>query len=100
VSLDAAVVCEPLAEHPAVAFGILGLVPFLRYAVLMARHEAGGHLQSLLLGALLLIVAAMSLMLGVIADLIRTNRILVETTLEHTKRLRFGRSATEIMRVG
>lgn len=82
-----------------VTFGILGLIPFLRYAVLMAHDEAGGHVQSLLLGALLQIVAAMSLMLGVISDLIRTNRILIEDTLEHTKRMRFGRSLSEIVHV-
>lgn len=81
-----------------VGFVLLGLVPFLRYAVLMARGEQGGHLQSLLVGALLLMVAAMSLMLGVVSDLIRTNRILIEDTLEHTKKARFGKSGTELLR--
>ena len=36
------------------------------------------------------IVALFTLMLGVISDLIRTNRILIEDNLEHTKRTRFG----------
>ncbi len=81
-----------------VLFGVAGLVPFVRYAALLSRGEAGGHVQSLLVGALLLIVAAMSLMLGVISDLIRTNRILIEVTLEHTKKARFGKSDTEILR--
>lgn len=81
-----------------VLFGVLGLIPFVRYAVLMAQNEEGGHLQSLLVGALLLIVAAMSLMLGVVADLIRTNRILIEDNLEHTKKARFGKSGTEMLR--
>lgn len=79
-----------------VLFGVLGLLPFARYAVLMALGEAGGHLQSLLVGALLLIVAAMSLMLGVVSDLIRTNRILIEDALEHTRRQRFGKSEAEL----
>lgn len=74
-----------------VVFGLLGLVPFVRYAVLMVRDEEGGHLQSLIVGAVLLIVAVLSLMLGVISDLIRTNRVLIEDNLEHTKRLRFVR---------
>ncbi|WP_299924015.1 glycosyltransferase family 2 protein [uncultured Nocardioides sp.] len=72
------------------AFGVLGLVPFLRYAVIEAAGDGGGHLQSLLVGAVLLIMAFLSGMLGVISDLIRTNRILIETTLEHTKRARFS----------
>jgi glycosyltransferase involved in cell wall biosynthesis len=74
----------------AAAFGILGAVPFVRYAVLMAFDAEGGHLQSLILGAVLLIMAFLSVMLGIVSDLIRTNRVLIEDTLEHTKRMRFG----------
>jgi glycosyltransferase involved in cell wall biosynthesis len=70
-------------------FGVLGLIPFVRYAVLWMRDRESGHLQSLLVGVLLLILAFMSLMLGVISDLIRTNRVLIEDNLEHTKRNRF-----------
>ena len=70
-------------------FGLLGLIPFVRYAVLWVRDREDGHLQSLLVGSLLLILAFMSLMLGVISDLIRTNRVLIEDNLEHTKRTRF-----------
>jgi glycosyltransferase involved in cell wall biosynthesis len=73
-----------------VIFGVLGLIPFVRYGVLWIRDREDGHLQSLLVGALLLILAFMSVMLGVISDLIRTNRTLVEDNLEHTKRARFG----------
>ena len=73
-----------------IVFGVAGLVPFLRYAVLEAAGDGGGHLQSLLVGAVLLIMAFLSGMLGVISDLIRTNRILIETALEHTKRSRFA----------
>jgi len=79
-------------------FGVLGTIPFVRYGLLWANDRQGGHLQSLLLGALFLIVALVSLMLGVVADLIRTNRILIEDNLEHTKRARFGKSGTELLR--
>ena len=57
---------------------------------LVAIDAEGGHLQSLILGAVLLIMAFLSLMLGIVSDLIRTNRVLIEDTLEHTKRMRFG----------
>jgi len=73
-----------------VIFGVLGVIPFVRYGVLWIRDREDGHLQSLLVGALLLILAFMSVMLGVISDLIRTNRTLIEDNLEHTKRTRFG----------
>lgn len=78
----------------AFVFGVLGLVPFVRYAVLVAWGEQGGHLQSLLVGAVLLIMSFLSIMLGIISDLIRTNRILLETTLEHTKKARFRQSSS------
>lgn len=71
-------------------FGVLGAVPFVRYAYLFLREGQGGHLQSLILGSLLMIAAFLSLMLGAISDLIRSNRVLIEANLEHTKKARFG----------
>jgi glycosyltransferase involved in cell wall biosynthesis len=76
----------------AALFGALGLIPFVRWAVLQVTDKhPGGHLQSLLLGAVLLIVAFLSVIIGIISDLIRTNRMLIEDTLEHTKKMRFGK---------
>jgi glycosyltransferase involved in cell wall biosynthesis len=74
----------------AVVFGVLGLLPFARYAVLKALGNEGNHLQSLLLGTVLLVMSFMSVIVGIIGDLLRTNRALIEDTLEHTKKLRFG----------
>jgi glycosyltransferase involved in cell wall biosynthesis len=74
----------------AVLFGIIGAFPFARWAALQFTARPGGHLQSLLLGAVFLIMAFLSVILGIVADLIRTNRMLIEDTLEHTKKLRFG----------
>ena len=72
-------------------FGVLGLIPFVRFAILQfAATTPGGHLQSLLLGTVLLIMAFLSVIIGIISDLIRTNRMLIEDTLEHTKKMRFG----------
>lgn len=68
---------------------VAGLVPFVRYVVLLAVGDAGDHLQSLLLGATLLIGALLSLALGVISDLIRTNRIMHEDALERIKTMQY-----------
>ncbi len=69
----------------------LGLVPFARFIVLSIEEgTTRGHIQSLLVGSLLMIVAFLCLVLGVIADLIRINRILIEDNLEQTKRQRFN----------
>jgi glycosyltransferase involved in cell wall biosynthesis len=84
-----------------VLFTVLGLGPFVRYAILWALHgqnHVTGHLQSLLVGALLLLLAAMSGMLGVVADLVRINRVLIEDSLEHTKKARFGATTAEMLR--
>jgi glycosyltransferase involved in cell wall biosynthesis len=75
----------------ATVFGVLGLVPFVRWGVLNVVDERpGGHLQSLLIGAVLLLMCFLSVIIGIISDLIRTNRVLIEDTLEHTKKMRFG----------
>jgi glycosyltransferase involved in cell wall biosynthesis len=71
-------------------FGVLGLLPFLRFAYLQMADDPGSHLQSLLVGAILLIMSFLSVIIGIISDLIRTNRMLIEDTLEHTKKMRFG----------
>jgi glycosyltransferase involved in cell wall biosynthesis len=70
--------------------GVLGLIPFVRFAFLQFDTHPGSHLQSLLIGAILLIMAFMCVIIGIISDLIRTNRMLIEDTLEHTKKMRFG----------
>jgi glycosyltransferase involved in cell wall biosynthesis len=73
-------------------FGLLGIIPFVRWAILQIVDEnPGGHLQSLLIGSVLLIVAFLCVIIGIISDLIRTNRMLIEDTLEHTKKMRFGK---------
>jgi glycosyltransferase involved in cell wall biosynthesis len=78
-------------------FGVLGLVPFVRWGVIQVTSDhPGGHLQSLLIGAVLLIMAFLSVILGIISDLIRTNRLLIEDTLEHTKKMRFGSDAGSV----
>jgi glycosyltransferase involved in cell wall biosynthesis len=71
-------------------FGLLGLIPFVRYAVLQIEGSSGGHLQSLLVGAVLLLASFLSVIVGITGDLLRTNRALIEDTLEHTKKMRFG----------
>ena len=70
---------------------VLGLVPFARIVYLSLQDgTTAGHIQSLLVGSLLMISAFLCLVLNVIADLIRINRVLTETQLEEVKRQRFS----------
>jgi hypothetical protein len=70
---------------------VLGLIPFAHYYYLYlttgARVYGGAHhLQSLIIGSVLLVGSFISFTLGIIADLIRTNRSLMEDILEELKR--------------
>lgn len=65
---------------------ILGTVPFVRYLWFFIDGSHGSHLQSLVLGSVLLIAALLCGALGVLADLTRINRILIEDQLELAKR--------------
>jgi len=66
-----------------------GLIPFIRYATIYFNGNRGDHIQSLLLGAVLILASMIAFALGIIADLIRTNRILLEDNLERTKRMEY-----------
>lgn len=74
------------------------LIPFVRYLILIwfFQEGAGQHIQSLILGVALLIGALLSYALGVISDLQRTNRILIEESLERIKELQYGISGDHI----
>jgi glycosyltransferase involved in cell wall biosynthesis len=71
---------------------VSGLVPYARFLVLtISGHGVGAtrHIQSLVAGGVLILGALLTFSLGVIADLIRINRILIEDSLIQQKRMRF-----------
>ena len=61
--------------------GIAGLIPFIRYITISLLGIPGELIQSLLLGVSLLTASLLAFALGVIADLIRINRQLIEDGL-------------------
>ncbi len=69
----------------------LGLIPFGRFLYFAIFDTSGGHIQSLIVGSVLLIAAFISYALGIIADLIRINRTLIEDSLEQIRRARFDK---------
>lgn len=69
---------------------LVGLIPFARFTYFSIQDgSTRGHIQSLLVGSLLMIAAFLCMVLNIIADLIRINRVLIEDNLEQTKRHRF-----------
>ena len=65
-----------------------GSIPMIRYLVLIGAGVAGTHLQSLLLGSLLISTAVVFLVLGLVAELSKIHRYLAEeqTTFERLTR--------------
>jgi glycosyltransferase involved in cell wall biosynthesis len=61
---------------------VIGVLPIVRFLVLYAAGDGAGHLQSLILGGVLVILAAIMLVAGLLADLVAHNRRLLEKTLE------------------
>jgi glycosyltransferase involved in cell wall biosynthesis len=70
-------------------FLIIGLFPFIRYVYFLSIGSHGQHLQSLIVGMVVLFASFLCFALAIIADIIRTNRILIEESIEQQKRARF-----------
>lgn len=71
--------------RPARALSAVAAVPFIlgnligiRYFIFWLQGEGDGHVQSLILAAILLIMAAQVFLTGVLADLVAANRKLLE----------------------
>ena len=76
----------------AAVFAVLALVPMVRFVILWAIHpEHTGNVQSLIFGAIMAVASLLSLALGVLADLLRTNRRLLEDQLERIKEIQYRR---------
>jgi glycosyltransferase involved in cell wall biosynthesis len=75
-----------------VMFGVLAIIPFGRFLILwVANSGKGGNVQSLIFGSIMAVAALLSLALGVLSDLLRTNRILLEEQLERVKEMQYRR---------
>lgn len=66
---------------------VVGTIPILRFLWFWLQGDGGGHVQSLILGAALLLLGIFTCMMGLLADLIGANRKLLEMTLERVRRL-------------
>lgn len=64
-----------------------GAIPFTRFLWFFAYGQRGQHIQSLVAGSTLLIGSLLCFVLGVIADLTRINRIMLDEQLEISKRI-------------
>jgi glycosyltransferase involved in cell wall biosynthesis len=74
------------ASLGSILFG-LGALPILRFLYFWSQDGGVGHVQSLVLGGVLVVLGCVTLLVGFVADLINFNRQLIEITLEKVRRL-------------
>jgi glycosyltransferase involved in cell wall biosynthesis len=80
---------EPLKVFwgAASVMGVLATVVWARFLVSWIQGEGAGHVQSLILGAVLFIGAMLLFALGVIGDLLAAQRTLSQRTFERVRRI-------------
>lgn len=75
------------------ALFILGFIPVIRFLYFYIFESGTGHIQSLILGGVFLIMGFMTYLIGLVADLISFNRQLLEMTLERVRRMEMDDTA-------
>jgi glycosyltransferase involved in cell wall biosynthesis len=80
---------EPLRVFWSLAglIGLLAVGVWIRFVVAYAEGNGKGHVQSLILGAVLFIAAVVLWALGVIGDLLAAQRVMTQKTFERVRRI-------------
>ena len=80
---------EPLRIFWSLAalIGLASLGVWIRFTVAYAEGNGKGHVQSLILGAVLFIAAVVLWALGVIGDLLAAQRVMTQKTFERVRRI-------------
>ena len=69
---------------------VAGLLPIIRFLYFYITSSGAGHMQSLVLGGVLVMMGFLTYLIGLVADLMSFNRQLMEITLEKIRRLELG----------
>ena len=64
-----------------------GMIPSLRFLYYYLQGDGTGHIQSLILASILIIVGFQVIVIGLVADVISFNRHLIEDILVRIKKL-------------
>jgi hypothetical protein len=80
---------EPLRVFWSLALliGLASVAVWIRFAVAYLEGNGKGHVQSLILGAVLFIAAVVLWALGVIGDLLAAQRVMTQKTFEQVRRI-------------
>ena len=74
----------------ALVFGVAGVALGIRYLVYMALGAGTGHIQSLILASMLIIIAVLCEVIGLLGDVISANRKLLEEIQFELRRMDYG----------
>ena len=72
---------------PAAVFAAAGLILFGRFGWYYLSVGGDGRIQSLIVGAVCLLVSVQMFMLGLLADLLRSNRVITERVLRRVRNI-------------
>ena len=70
-------------------FSLIGLSAIFRFLLFYLSGDGEGHIQSLVIGGAILMIGAVTFLIGLLADLIAFNRQLTEGALFRIKKLGF-----------
>ncbi len=82
--------------NPLKFFGIIGMIPFtmgfilgVRYLIYLASDPHTGHVPSLILAAILLLIGVQTFIVGLHADVMAANRKMIEEVKYHVKKMEY-----------
>ncbi|MDQ3631226.1 MAG: glycosyltransferase family 2 protein [Actinomycetota bacterium] len=80
---------EPLKVFSSFAFAtfVLSLIPFTRFLVAYLSGDGAGHVQSLIFGAVLFNAAVVLGALGILGDVLYSQRVIAQRTFEKVRRI-------------
>ncbi len=80
---------EPLQVFlvAAAVAAIVGAIVWVRFFIYFVTGDGGGHVQSVIFGSTMLVIAVQLAALGVVADILAAIRLLLQRTLERVRRL-------------
>lgn len=76
-------------------FGVAGLILGIRFLAFWITGSGAGHIQSLILASMLIIIAVLAGVIGLLADVISANRKLLEEIQFEIRRIDYGSSHEE-----
>lgn len=90
-------------------FTLVGAIPFIaglilgiRYVYLLIAVNASGHVQSLILASILLLMGFIAFVIGLMADILAKNRMILEDIQYHVRKIDYegsGNSGLSIQEV-